>query len=299
MMPGHSVDVCICTYQRENLISTLESIAVQDLSEDVFLRIIVADNDQQPSAAAIVAGFVEKATIPVQYVHAPSRNISIARNACLDLATADWLAFIDDDEIAAPDWLALLLRKAETQTLTAVFGPSHARYDENTPEWMRKKGFHSNHPKTRNGIVETGHTCNALVRRTDPAVVNERFLISKGVTGGEDTEYFFRIGRKGGRFGICEQAIVYENVDSVRLSFRWLAQRKFRYGQSYGYHGAEKSSLTRARITVLAALKVPFCLIAALLFCWSAAERNFWVLRAVFHAGVVASVFGVSEKELY
>jgi hypothetical protein len=34
------------------------------------------------------------------YVHAPARNISIARNACLDAADAPLIAFIDDDETA-------------------------------------------------------------------------------------------------------------------------------------------------------------------------------------------------------
>jgi succinoglycan biosynthesis protein ExoM len=36
------------------------------------------------------------------------RNISIARNAALDVAETLWVAFIDDDEHASATWLANL-----------------------------------------------------------------------------------------------------------------------------------------------------------------------------------------------
>lgn len=298
-MPARSIDVCVCTFRRESLTDTLASIEKQELPADVSLRIIVADNDAEPSAAARVGAFREQSEIPVRYIHAPARNISIARNACLDAATADWLAFIDDDEVAAPDWLALLLAQAEREDLTAVFGPAHARYDETAPEWITLKDFHTNQPERRGAIVETGHTCNALVRRTDPLVRGERFLREKGRSGGEDTEFFFRLYHKGARYGICQAARVFEKVEGKRLDYRWLLRRRFREGQSYGYHAAGDNNLKTVGIILLAGLKVIFSLLATLVFCWSEAERNYWSLRAVFHAGVVSSLFQVPEEQQY
>ena len=43
--------------------------------------------------------------IDISYIHAPARNISIARNACVEAATGKWIAFIDDDELASENWL--------------------------------------------------------------------------------------------------------------------------------------------------------------------------------------------------
>ncbi|MCI5045982.1 MAG: glycosyltransferase [Aquisalinus sp.] len=294
-----TIDVCITTFRRESLVETIRSVVSQEVPDNISLRIIVADNDAEPSAAERVARVARETDVPVQYIHAPMRNISIARNACLDAAQGDWLAFIDDDEVAAPDWLARLLEAAEEKELTAVFGPAHAQYDSATPEWIRLKDYHTNKPEIRDGVVETGHTCNALVRRTDPAVVGKYFLESKGRSGGEDSEYFFRLRRDGAVFGIADTAKVYEPVASERLSFRWLAKRKYRYGQTYGYHAHEGDSARKLRTVALAGVKVLFCVLAAILFCWSSSERNYWILRGIFHAGVIASAFGASEQALY
>ena len=298
-MPSVTIDVCIATFRRESLTDTIRSLAEQVLPDHVIVQVIVADNDARPSAAERVAAVAAETGLAVQYIHAPMRNISIARNACLEAATGDWLAFIDDDEVAAPDWLSSLLLAAEQESVTAVFGPAHARYNDAAPEWIRLKDYHTNKPEIRNGVVETGHTCNALVRRADPAVKGERFLESKGRSGGEDSEYFFRLRRNGAKFSIEPAAKVYEPVSPDRLSFKWLAKRKFRYGQTYGYHAHEGQAEQKLKTAALAIAKVLFCILASILFCWSASERNYWVLRGIFHVGVISSVFGAREEMLY
>jgi glycosyltransferase involved in cell wall biosynthesis len=55
---------------------------------------------------ATVASFLSYAPFPVFYVHEPRRGIAQARNAAMAKALeigADWLAMIDDDEVADPD----------------------------------------------------------------------------------------------------------------------------------------------------------------------------------------------------
>src|SRR5207244_1463324 len=120
---GETIDVCVCTFRRPHVAQTLRSIAAQQGLEGRRLRIIVADNDEEPSARTLIARTAAELDVPVSYVHAPARNISVARNACLQQAGGDWLAFIDDDEIADPDWLAALLAEAERAGWDAVLGP--------------------------------------------------------------------------------------------------------------------------------------------------------------------------------
>lgn len=292
---------------------TLLSIEAQNLPLSVQVQIFVADNDEEPSAKSLVKRTASKMDVPITYIHAPARNISLARNACLAQAQGDWLAFIDDDEVADPNWLARLLdhalglepetvKRSEpilTPPLSAVFGPAIAVYGEGAPAWIRARDYHSNWPQRRRGVVETGHTCNALVCRTDPAVMGKVFDLGKGLSGGEDTDYFFRIGKDGGNFGICSDAQVKEAVDPARLDFRWIAERKFRSGQSF-MEGAGGQSITRrGGLAIAAVLKGVFCGLVAGLFFWSTASRNFWILRAWFHVGVVAGFFKVKQKELY
>ncbi|MEQ3651248.1 glycosyltransferase family 2 protein [Hyphomonas sp.] len=295
-----NIDICVCTYRRPSIEDTLRSLDRQALPEGVTARAIVIDNDETPSARDRVEVIAATLSIPVKYVHAPANNISIARNAGLDAATAEWIAFIDDDEVADSDWLASLLQMARVNNLDAVFGPAIAIYPDNAPDWMRQQDYHSNMPVRRGGVVQTGHTCNALMRASSPMVRGQRFLLEKGKTGGEDTEFFFRLWYAGAKFGISQAAIVHEAVDPKRLDANWIRQRKFRSGMSYGYHSLTTRNSVTMGITILTSLtKIAFCYAMAALFVLSAQKRNFWLMRAMFHRGWLASAFSTREPELY
>ena len=47
-------------------------------------RILVIDNAETPAAAGRVALGQTKLSVPLAYIHAPARNISVVRNAALD-----------------------------------------------------------------------------------------------------------------------------------------------------------------------------------------------------------------------
>lgn len=293
------VDVLVCTFRRASIEQTLQSIEAQRIPAGVRLRVIVADNDETPSAEARVRRAAASMAVPVVYAHAPARNISIARNRCLDLADADFVAFIDDDERAAPDWIAALCGCAVEGGYDGVFGPALADYDGAAPHWIRAYDYHSNRPQVRAGEVQTGHTCNALLRWRGGPFETERFLLDKGRSGGEDTEFFFRLWRKGARLGLCEEARVYEPVDPARLSFDWIRKRKFRAGQSYGRHSLKAPAPGSAGLAAAAAAKIALCGAMAAATSFSESQRRYWLLRGVFHYGVFTAQFGFREHALY
>jgi len=294
------IDICVCTFRRDSILEAMRTLGAQIVPDGVTLGLIIADNDETPSAQSKVEAAAKALTVPVTYVHAPSRNISIARNACLDTAMGDWVAFFDDDEIAPAEWISQLYETAIEGGFDVVFGPAIAEYAPDTPAWIRQKDYHSNWPERRGGEVQTGHTCNALMRRTAKAIEGQRFLLEKGKTGGEDTEFFFRIWRAGAKLGIADDAVVYEPADPARLSFNWIMNRKYRSGISYGRHSLEMPTLgARIGLFMKAAMKCGFSALIAVLTLPLATQRNYWLLRAGFHAGACASVFPVKEQELY
>ena len=192
-----SVDVCICTFQRPSIRSTLESLVTQEF--DGNLRVIVADNDFEPHRRADIVRLGKALGLQLKYVHAPAQNISVARNACLSAATADWLAFIDDDEIAAPSWLAELLNASDARDI--VFGVSKAVYSDDTPTWICEGDFHSAKFGERDPPWN-GYTGNVLIRRSFLARSGLRFQNQLGQIGGEDTVFFYQAMRAGARIRI-------------------------------------------------------------------------------------------------
>lgn len=291
------IELCICTFRRPHITETLRSVDRDPVPEGVTLTITVIDNDDAPSAQPLVAEAAAGASVPVRYLHAPGANISIARNAGLDAATADWLAFLDDDEIAEPGWLEALVAQQRATRSDAVFGPSRALYGDDAPEWMVRGDFHSQVVEPRDGEVRTGHTCNALLRWAGTPWQGERFDLARGTSGGEDTEFFFRLHRLGARFTVSDDAVVTEAVPPSRLSLKWLHQRRYRMGQSYAASAPSPSA--RIRLFTTAAIKTVYCHLRAALAAHDRERRAFWLMRGALHAGVCAGCLRLPERTLY
>ncbi|MFC6489124.1 glycosyltransferase [Nitratireductor sp. GCM10026969] len=298
--PSHSVDICICTFRRDALLDTLRSVADLDVPDGVRLRVIVADNDVTPSARARVEQVADGFPYELVHVHAPARNISIARNACLDAASGNFLAFVDDDETVTRPWLGALLATALDTGADAVLGPVRAIYQPGAPGWMQRADSHSTYPVRVRGEIRTGYTCNVLLKSTSPFVRGRRFDLSLGRSGGEDTDFFTRLYQAGGTIAYEPEAWVEEIVPDGRARFSWLARRRFRMGQTHGRLLANGSAPPRRLVHLgLAGLKAGYCFAAAALLCPFAARRNPSILRGIMHVGVTAGLLGLREIRQY
>ncbi|WP_255720143.1 glycosyltransferase family 2 protein [Acuticoccus kalidii] len=294
-----NVDVCVCTFRRASIRETLRSLA--DQAAPATIRVIVADNDETDAARPAIEAIGADLGLDLVYRHAPARNISIARNATLDAATAPFVAILDDDEIADPAWLSRLLACQEETGADIVLGPVVALYDEAAPRWMRDGDFHSAGPVHVGGTIRTGYTSNVLFRRDAPALAGARFRPDLGRTGGEDTEFFARAFRLGARIVEAPDAIVSERVDARRQSLGWLMKRKFRSGQTHGLLLAQaaRGPVGQGRSLALAGAKCGVCTVAALAMLPFARRRISWTLRASLHAGVVAQLLGMRTLVQY
>jgi len=297
---GLRIDIGICTFRRPELEETLSSLFQLAVPPGVTVRLIVADNDAVPSAEALVARLRQTSPFAIAYVHCPQSNISIARNACLAASEGDYLAFIDDDETAEPEWLAALLRRAVESGADAVLGPVHAVYDAGSASWMRDGDFHSTMPVFVAGQIRTGYTCNVLLDMRSPRLAGRTFALSLGQSGGEDTHFFTQLTEAGGRIEFAPDAVIREAVPAKRASFAWLAKRRFRSGQTHGrILAAKNSGMARIRQTVLAASKFGYCALVAIAMAFSPVKRTRYALRAALHAGSVMGGLGLREIRQY
>lgn len=298
-MEHPSIDICICTYRRPHLAKTLNSLRDIQVPDGARVRVIVADNDTEPSATRLIEAHRDL-PFEIVYVHAPARNISIARNACLASTSADYVAWIDDDETVDPNWLTQLYDAMRSGGYDAVFGPAIAVYPPDAPDHISKGDFHSNRPVRRQGEVRTGHTCNALVDMRKPATRNLRFDIAKGRTGGEDTDYFHRLWRSGAKLGISDAAQVFEEVAPARMRPGWLIRRSFNAGHIFGeLSRRDARTLALPRMVCLALLKAAYCLFVAIISFGFATKRLWWLRRAVMHLGVMAGLVRLTPKAQY
>ena len=127
------VAIIVPTLRRaESLERALRSLFAQTHVADRVSAIVVVDNDPVGSAVATVDAVRTDSPWPLTYVHAPRPGVATARNAGLAATDAPLIAFLDDDEAAAPGWLAALLKAREDTGADAVFGPITGRAPDAT-----------------------------------------------------------------------------------------------------------------------------------------------------------------------
>ena len=135
-----------------------------------------------------------------------------------------------------------------------------------------------NRPRHVTGrVLQWGFTNNALVHRK--TLVQGFFLFNPlyGLSGGSDSELFFRLHTSGARMVWCDEALVHEQVLHNRMTLGWLVKRAFRGGQSFArIHVAGMSPLRKTRWMVRRILLISVAV----------AGLSLWLIRS--HWGIFA-----------
>lgn len=116
------------TYNRETLVSrAIESILNQTHTNFEF---IIVDNGSTDKSGQIADEYAQKDS-RIRVIHRDKGTISAGRNTALDAAKGEYIAFIDDDDWAEPDFLEFLLNLAvENQADVAICGAADKVFDE-------------------------------------------------------------------------------------------------------------------------------------------------------------------------
>jgi succinoglycan biosynthesis protein ExoM len=280
--------VCICTYKRPRLLGALLlELGRQETAGEFTYSIVVADNDADQSAKQIAGEFAAGSPVRIEYCVEPRQNIALARNKAVVNSSGDYLAFIDDDELPASDWLLTASRACIKHGVEGVLAPVRPRFEHQPPTWLVRGGFceRPEHPTGYRVGWREARTGNVLLRRSIFDGMPEPFRPEFG-SGGEDTEFFKRLIERGATFLWCNEAVVYEVVPPERCTRSYLLQRAWQRGQSakkLTTVGGVCKSLVAAPVY---AFMLPFLLLAG----------HHWfmhyLIRICDHAGKLCAIAG-------
>lgn len=284
------ITVCICTHKREAALKRLlHALDAQQRSTSFTYSIVVADNDQMRSAESVVSEFRSLNRVPIKYCLEPRQNIARARNKAIDNASGDYLAFIDDDEFPAGDWLLTLLKTCNQDHVAGVLGPVKPYFDQQPPKWVVQGRFYERETYPSGAAIDwwNGRTGNVLLKRRI-LETNEPPFRPEFRTG-EDQDFFHRMIEKGHIFIWSNEAVVYEVVPPGRWKRRFLLKKALLRGSH---------SLLRPTFGVLDIAKsfiaVPIYIVA---LPFALAAKHSWfmslLVRLFDHIGRLLALVGI------
>lgn len=236
-MSADRISVCVCTFRRAALLERLLGALVAQRTDGTFsYDVVVVDNDRDRSSEEVVRRARYESSIHISYDCETERNISVTRNRGVRNAGGNLIAFIDDDECPAEDWLLQLHGTYAAHPCDGVLAPVIPDFPPTAPSWLKKAGvFRRRRLATGTRIGEgDGRTGNVLLRRAlftgDACWFDPAF----GRTGGEDSDFFHRQVERGGVFVWCDEAAVTEAVPPDRWTVAFHVKRLLRAGTTDG-----------------------------------------------------------------
>jgi glycosyltransferase involved in cell wall biosynthesis len=183
--------VVVPTRDRSRLLAlTLRSVVWQ---QGVELEVVVVDDGSSDDTAQVVASFGDPRLRLVR--HDRSQGVSAARNRGIAEATGSWVAFLDDDDLWAPDKLASQLQTARDTGRTWVY-TGEVSVDQHL------RILHGAPPPPPEAVVERLGRHNAVPAGASNVLVGADTLASAGrfdtgLCNNEDWDMWIRLARLG------------------------------------------------------------------------------------------------------
>ena len=222
---------------------TLDSLLAQrtGIAHEI---LVVDDGDGGPTADAV------RARRAVRYLpHGPARGLNAARNTGVRESAAPLIAFVDDDVLVPPGWLAALVEGADRDLDAEAFGgPIRARFEGRPPRGCGRE----QPPITTLDLGEQDREvdfvwgANFAVRRTAVDRVGP-FDESIELPHGDEEEWLERLHAAGGRVVYLAGAGLDHRRTAEDARLRPLARAAYARGR-----GARASDSRRRRAPSLA-----------------------------------------------
>ncbi len=236
--PFVPVSVVIACYSDERRASLCRSIESLKAQSPVPPAIIVAV-DHNPGLVAWLRQVDREVTV-VENRH--TRGASGSRNSGVEIATTPTVAFLDDDVVADPSWLAHLVAPLSDPGVIGTGGAVTPNWLGHRPRWFPDEfgwviGVSPPRPPDHPVPIRNVWSENMAVRRSAFLAVGG-FRVDFGKVGErslpEDTDLCIRMQRadpQGGRFVFVPDAWAMHEVPPVRATLNFFLRRCFYEGQ--------------------------------------------------------------------
>ena len=291
------IAICVCTYKRPlPLKRLLLDLNGQETGGLFTYSIVVVDNDEARSAESTVAEVRPSATVSIKYDVEPRRSIALARNKVVANAEGEYLAFIDDDEFPASNWLLTLFKTCGQFQADGVLGPVKRHFDEAPPAWLEKSRLYDRRVNPSGMLVhwKEARTGNVLLKKR--VIAGDITPFRSEFRAGEDQDFFRRKIEDGFVFIWSSDAVVFETIPPARWKRGYVMRKAMLQGATAALQpNCGAVSIAKSLLAVpLYAATLPFALLSG--------QHHFMTLMVKIcdHSGKLLMRMGINPvKEEY
>ncbi|YAF95764.1 MAG: glycosyltransferase family 2 protein [Nodularia sp. CChRGM 3473] len=245
-MPDTQISAIICTHNRDTYLgAAIDSLLAQDFVAD--FEVVVVDNGSCDRTREVVEQRLGNSR--VKYVFEPIIGLSVARNTGAKVASAEILAYLDDDAVASVSWLQVLYAAYQNNSKLAIAGGKVTLLwppEIQPPRWL-SSGLAGNLGAYDLGddmiyIQQPGLTPRGLnysIRRSfleeiggfDPQLGR----VGKNLLSNEELQMTEFALQRGWQVAYLPDALVAHNVAPERIKRSWFLNRGWWQGISECY----------------------------------------------------------------
>jgi glycosyltransferase involved in cell wall biosynthesis len=134
-----ALDVCVCTHnpRRALLSEVLAALAKQTLASGAF-RVVIVDNLSSPPLTPAVLEPLKRRGVEARIVVEEQLGLTQARQRAARETNAEWICFVDDDNVLAPDYLQAAVDFIQLNPDVGAFGGKLLLPDAiKAPHWSK------------------------------------------------------------------------------------------------------------------------------------------------------------------
>jgi len=251
MKPQPKVTIVIATRNRADILKEcLQSLTMQTASKDQY-NVLIVDNNSTDTTSEVAEFFVKKYD-NFEYVLEKNIGHSPPRNCGMLKSTTEWVATLDDDARAHPNWIERMMEIIKMDCFDCFGGVYLAWFKYGKPpvwygdDWGSNKSIQNHFGLLPDSLYPSGG--NAVYRR---AVVldNDCFSIKFGMSGdmknpayGEETDLINRMRKNGARVGFVPDMLIDHCVMPHKYKLKWHILSRFASARDYERLSVEKIS---------------------------------------------------------
>jgi glycosyltransferase involved in cell wall biosynthesis len=212
------VSVIIPTYNREKLVrEAIQSVLRQTYTD---FELIVVDDGSTDNTKVVVDRFNDPR---ISYVYQENRGVSAARNTGINISQAEYIAFLDSDDLYLEAALEKSVNSLESHKQVGFsYGQCYVmREDGETVYRIRKSPFH-NYSTVINSIEQVRELLSDAVITTSTLTARRSCLekingFNEDLWFAEDYHFFIRLAKRYPSFYIAEP-LIFRRLHRNQLS---------------------------------------------------------------------------------